>query len=192
MNGGPLGLACLTAMNPILEKLQREITLSLEGMTASQTQFRPVKQGDKWTIQQIVQHLCLSYSSTEGGIRGRLEKGRPTLAAPTIQQRCIQLLITKLGYFPSGREAPSTVIPPEVPVSTEDQMAGELLASETARRLAHMDKILDEAESLFGTRRAVTHPILGSLSIAQWRLFHRTHGLHHVKQIWAIRRDHGV
>jgi hypothetical protein len=55
-----------------------------------------------------------------------------------------------------------------------------------------MDKTLDEAESLFGKRRATTHPILGPLSIAEWRRFHLSHGHHHVKQIWAIRREHGV
>jgi hypothetical protein len=179
-------------MNQILERLQNEIARSLEGMTASQTQLRTVKPGEKWTIQQIIQHLCLTYSSTEAGIRNRLDKGRPTKAVPTLQQRCVQLLITKFGYFPSGREAPSMVIPPKAPVSAADQMAGETLAGETARRLAHMDKILDEAESVFGTGRAVTHPILGPFSIAQWRRFHLAHGLHHVKQIRAIRRERGV
>ena len=84
------------------------------------------------------------------------------------------------------------VIPPEVPLSPVDRMAGETLASETARLLADMDKSLDEAESLFGKRRAATHPILGPLSIAEWRRLHLAHGLHHMKQVKAIRREHNV
>ncbi|HEX7158038.1 MAG TPA: DinB family protein [Edaphobacter sp.] len=179
-------------MNPILERLQSDIAGSVNDLSAGQTQLRPVGGPDKWTIQQIVQHLCLSYASTETAVRNRLDKGRPTQSVPTVPQRCLQCLITDLGCFPPGREAPAVVVPPKAPGSSEDQISGDALRNEAALRLADMDKRLDEAESAFGKRRVVSHAILGPLSIAQWRRFHRTHGLHHVKQIWAIRRQHGV
>jgi len=182
-------------MNPVFEQLQNEIARSLEGLSADQTQLRPARlpdDGDKWTIQQIVQHLCLTYSSTDTTIASRLEKGRPTQAVPTIQQRCAQLFVTKFRYFPYGRKAPSVVVPPEAPASPRDQIAGAELSDETARRLAHTDKILESACSLFGGKRAASHGVLGPLSVEQWRRFHLAHGLHHVKQIWAIRHQHHV
>jgi hypothetical protein len=179
-------------MNPILERLRSEIAGSLSGLSARQTQLRPAGKEDKWTIQQIVQHLCLSYVSTEVAVRSRLDKGRPTQAVPTISQRCMHILIMSLGVFPPGREAPAVVVPPRVPLNSEDGITGDVLANDAALGMSDMDKSLDEAESVFGTRRVVSHSILGPLSIAQWRRFHRTHGRHHVKQIWAIRREHGV
>lgn len=179
-------------MNPVFERLQSEIARSLEDLTAEQTQLRPADARDKWTIQQIVQHLCLSYSSTDAVIGSRLDKDRPTQAVPTMQQRCVQLLITVLGYFPAGRKAPSVVAPPEASVSSKYYISGPALAAETGQRLAHMNQILDEAELRFGSARSASHSVLGPLSIAHWRRFHLVHGRHHVKQIWAIRRDHNI
>ena len=179
-------------MNPVFERLRDEIAGSLSGLSARQTQLRPVGKEDKWTIQQIVQHLCLSYASTEAAIRSRLEKGRPTQGVPTMRQRGLHILIMNLGVFPPGREAPAAVVPPKVPLSSEAEISGDALVNDALLRMCDMDRRLDEAESVFGGRRVVSHSILGPLSIAQWRRFHRTHGRHHVKQIWAIRREHGV
>jgi hypothetical protein len=179
-------------MDPVFDQLQSEIARSLEVLTASQTQLRPAKAPHKWTIQQIVQHLCLTYSSTSVAIGNRLDKGRPTQAVPTIPQRCAQLLVTKFGFFPSGRDAPPAVEPPEASTSSELHMSGVALAGETARHLTQTDQVLGEAERRFGSARSVSHGVLGPLSIAQWRRFHLVHGRHHLKQIWAIRRDHGI
>jgi hypothetical protein len=45
-------------------------------------------------------------------------------------------------------------------------------------------------EAKFGSRiKVLDHPILGPLSIDQWRRFHLVHGLHHVKQIRRLRRE---
>lgn len=178
-------------MNPLLEQLRGEIAGSLRGLSASQTQLRPRRAGEKWTIQQIAQHLCLSYASTEAAVRNRLEKGRPTQGIPSIWQRCMHLVIMNFGVFPPGREAPAVVAPPQASTA-EAWQSGDALADEARLRIAEMDDRLDKAEATFGKTRVLSHFILGPLSVAQWRRFHRTHGLHHVKQIWAIRREHGV
>jgi hypothetical protein len=34
--------------------------------------------------------------------------------------------------------------------------------------------------------------VLGPLSAQQWRRFHQVHGQHHLRQIHAIRAEHGV
>ena len=179
-------------MNPVLERLQDEIYRSLDGLTASQTQLRPVDSSGKWTIQQIAQHLSLSYISTYEVVAGRVAKDHPTLAVPTLPQRCAQLFVTRLGYFPTGREAPSVVMPPTASAAPETQFSGVSLAQETSECLARMDQAIDSAQQRFGRRRFASHGVLGPLSASQWRSFHLVHGRHHLEQIRTIRRDHGL
>jgi hypothetical protein len=179
-------------MNPIFEKLQNEIARSIEDLDARQMQLSPANGPDKWTIQQIIQHLCLTYSSTDSVVSDRLNKGRPTQAVPTVPQRCMQIFVTRLNFFPLGREAPSVVMPPQAPASSGDWMSGAMLAAETASHLAEMDQLLEKAQSHFGSTRFASHSVLGPLNAALWRRFHLVHGRHHLKQVWVIRHQHMI
>ena len=52
-----------------------------------------------------------------------------------------------------------------------------------------IDELTRRGEELFGDQSAVSHSVLGPLSMQEWRRFHLIHGRHHVKQIQAIRRS---
>jgi hypothetical protein len=174
-------------MNADLQKLHRELARSLRGLDAAQTQLRPPSQPGKWSIQQIVEHLLLTYSSTETAINVRLTKGNPTRAEPTVIQRVAQYAVTRFGYFPTGREAPSMV----TPQPTEHALSGEDLTQAAAEHLTRLDLLFTEAETLFGpASRCASHAVLGPLQISQWRRFQLIHGKHHIRQILAIRRSH--
>jgi hypothetical protein len=176
-------------MNPALLQLQREIESSLRGLDANHTQLHPHARPDKWTIQQIIEHLLLTYSSTETAINARLTKRAPTRAQSTLRQRVFQYAVTRCGYFPSGREAPAIV----TPQPTTHPLSGQALAHATAEHLAHLDPLFAEAESLFGpTSQCASHAVLGPLNIDQWRMFQLVHGRHHLKQVAAIRKFHNV
>jgi hypothetical protein len=176
-------------MNSILQQLQIEIASSLNGLDATQTQLRPPSQPDKWSIQQIVEHLLLTYSSTATAISARLAKGTPTRAKPTLPQRVFGYAVTRYGYFPNGRQAPSMVIPEP----NSQPLSGETLAQSATERLTHLDQLFAQAETLFGhASRCASHAILGPLKIQQWRRFQLIHGEHHLKQIVAIRKAHKV
>ena len=170
-------------MDPILQQLHNEIANSVNGLDSAQTQLTPSASSEKWNIQQIVQHLCLTYAFTETAVETRLSKGTPTSAKPTLRQRTGQYFLTTLGIFPRGREAPERVAPPQIvsPASGSD------LALYSADHLARLDRLFNQAEALFGPGRCISHMILGPLSIHQWRRFHLVHGRHHIKQIRAIR-----
>lgn len=176
-------------MDTVLEQLNREIDKSLRGLTSEQTQLQLVaaKPG-KWNIQQIIEHLCLTYTSTEATLSARLVKGSPTRAVPTIQQRFNQIFITTLGLFPGGRKAPSLVIPSSI----EKRKSGADLAQIVAEHLVCLNRYCDMAEELFGSQRAVSHMILGPLSAYQWRRFHLIHGRHHIRQIYSIRKANNL
>jgi hypothetical protein len=176
-------------MNPTLLQLQREIAFSLRGLDADQAQLSPFSPPGRWSSQQIIEHLLLTYCSTETAINARLVKRTPTRAQSTVQQRIFQYAVTRCGYFPTGREAPSIV----TPQSNTSQFSGEQLTHATAERLEHLDVLLAEAEALFGPHtRCASHAVIGPLNIDQWRMFHLVHGRHHLKQIAAIRKVHNV
>jgi Protein of unknown function (DUF1569) len=176
-------------MNPILQTLQREIASALRGLDATQTQLLPPSPAGKWTIQQIVEHLLLTYSETEKAIGTRLIKRTPTRATSNLRQRVFQYAVTRCGYFPTGRAAPAIVIPP---LNTQS-LSGEGLTHATADHLTHLDVLFSEAETLFGpTSQCASHAVLGPLNIGQWRMFQLIHGRHHLKQIAAIRKAHNL
>ena len=168
-------------MNAMLQDLDAKLKQAVRDLDVTQTQVAPFF---KWNIQQIVEHLNLSYASTAELIRGRILKRRTTNAKSTLPQMCQRLLIINLGYFPGGVAAPETVTP-----SAGIPLCGEEIGLRYSERLREMDNLLAEASSLFGSTRPVaSHLILGPLSVAQWRRFHVVHGLHHLKQIKVLRR----
>jgi hypothetical protein len=176
-------------MNPTLLQLRREIASSLRGLDAHQTQLHLPAHPDKWSIQQIVEHLLLTYSSTETAINARLAKRTPTRAQSTLRQRIFQYAVTRCGYFPSGREAPAMV----TPQPTLHPLSGEDLTHATAEHLARLDPLFAEAEALFGSAsQCASHAVLGPLNIDQWRMFQLVHGRHHLKQIATIRKAHDL
>jgi len=176
-------------MNSTLHQLQREIAGSLHSLDATQTQLHPPSRLNKWSIQQIIEHLLLTYASTETAINARLTRRTPTRAKPTVAHRVLQFAVTRCGYFPAGREAPEIV----TPQPTTHPLSGEDLTQAAAEHLTHLDLLFTEAETLFGpASQCASHSVLGPLNIGQWRKFHLVHGEHHLKQIAAIRKAHNV
>jgi hypothetical protein len=174
-------------MNTVLNQLQHEITSSLNGLNAEQTQLRP-STPNKWSTQQIIEHLLLTYSGAELALNARLAKRRPTLAKPTAYQHVQQFAVCNCGYFPHGRRAPEMV----TPASTTHQLSGAELIAATEDHLSRLDVLCNECEQFFGKAQFAAHNVLGPLSVNQWRRFQLTHGRHHLKQIAAIRKAHNV
>ena len=176
-------------MNPTFSQLQSEIASCLHELEVSQTQLRPPSHSDKWSIQQIIEHLLLTYAETETALNARIVKGTPTRAKPSLTQRVAQFAVCRFGYFPSGRKAPPLVIP----IATSSPLSGRQLAQATAERLERLDQRCVQAAELFGsTSRCASHIVLGPLSIDQWRSFQLIHGKHHLKQIAAIHKAYNL
>jgi hypothetical protein len=173
-------------MDDDLKKLKYELAKALRGLSAEQTQLTPTNHPDKWNIQQIIQHLVLSYESTIAMFRDRLIKGVPTNRKLTAKNFFAQTLLLNLGYFPKGRQAPPLVSPSD----SEPPLSGDELRAKAFGSLAEMDKILEANYRLFGRRRCTPHFVLGPLSVLQWYRFHFLHGRHHTRQIEAIRKQH--
>ncbi len=131
----------------------------------------------KWTNAQILEHLLLTYTGTTKGLRRALDSGNVTERKATLPHRVRKFVVTRMGYMPSGRTAFKQIFP------------NDGLSSESMRRfydaLVAMDATLNDAERRFGrSAQLLEHPFLGPLNAREWRLFHRTHTRHHLKQIY--------
>lgn len=175
-------------MHEDLRSLNTEVTKALRGIDSRNTQATPLAHPDKWSIQQIVEHLLSTYRGSIPAISARVEKRSATRAKPNFRQRIAQFLIIQLGRFPKGRLAPAAVSP-SLPITVQ---SGDELAAKVSTELKKLDEVTARGEHLFGDRRAVAHIILGPLSMQQWRRFHLIHGRHHLKQIRNIRQDHAI
>jgi hypothetical protein len=175
-------------MNPTLEQLDRKLSSAFRGLGASHTQLRLAPNSSCWTIQQIAEHLLMTYASTGASFETRLAKGTPTRSRPTPAHRVTQFFVITLGIMPGRRKSP-----PEVtPAASVSPLSGHEIIATAHDALICLDETFNQAEQVFGDTPCLSHFVLGPLSVSQWRRFHLCHGGHHVHQITAIRRTHGV
>jgi hypothetical protein len=157
--------------------LQKEISSAVAGFSPQQLTWHSP---GKWCAAEVLEHLYLTYTGTVKGFERVAEAGKSLATSQSWKQRGGTFVVVGLGYLPSGREAP--------PVARPRGVAPEKVLSEIAPKIAEMDSIMTRCEESLGSRnKLLDHPILGPLTTAQWRKFHMVHGLHHVKQIRALK-----
>ncbi len=174
-------------MHPTLKCLEAELCGSLTGLTAAQTLRGPSGHPEKWCVQQIVGHLLLGYRSTSEAFQVRIERGTPTLARASRKQQLGQMCVVRFGFFPSGRLSPGS-LSPGLPV---EECGGEELIDCVQAELTQLNQVAEAARALFGDAPAVSHAVLGPMSVERWRVFHLVHGRHHIRQILELRKELG-
>lgn len=166
-----------SAMNPRLEQLQRSLESAVDGMSSEQLSWHLP---GKWCASQVLEHLYLTYTGTIKGFERVLTSGKPLATRASAAHRALTFVVVGLGYMPTGRKAPAVAQPRGVPP--------EKVRNELGAKLAAMDAILAECEARFGRHaKLLDHPILGPLTVAQWRKLHLVHGRHHRKQLLRLR-----
>jgi hypothetical protein len=160
-------------MEPYLKRLSAELEAAIGGVTDEAMQKAPA---GKWNSAQILEHLYLSYRGTNKGIAKCLDAGKPLATAATLKHRLSALLVTGIGYFPKGVKSPEVAVP--------RGMAHEQVQQTIFEEIQKMAAGLDECERRFGAQtKILDHPIMGPLSVNQWRKLHWLHGRHHARQI---------
>jgi hypothetical protein len=167
-----------------LQQASEELLSRFEELSRDALQARPAP--EKWSRQQVVEHMMLAYSGTTRELERRMAKGSPTNRKRSLKDRAAQLYVVRCGLFPKGRQAPDMVNPE---LSDLPPLEGGALAVVYRARVADVLAAITEAERRWGTKVALAvHPVLGPLSGPQWRRFHAVHTLHHVKQMDRILR----
>jgi len=166
-------------MNSYCERIQQVIHRAASGMTREQLEWRPA---GKWSAAEIIEHLVLSYTGTTAGSRRCLESGKPLARISSISDRLRAFVVVNIGYLPSGRQAPETTKPKGLP--------GSEAIDTFNKELAAMDDAMSSCAQKFGSReKLMNHPIIGPLTVDEWRKFHLVHARHHAKQIQKLRRS---
>ncbi len=160
-------------MNSHLERLRKELESTLAGVTPVQLANTPE---GKWSPALVLEHLWLTYKNTNKGLTKCLETGAPLATSASLSHRVKTFVVVSLQFLPGGAKAPERAVPQGVPSS-------EVLTS-IFPTLEQMDSNLTACERKFGPgKRILDHPVLGPLTVSQWRTFHWVHGRHHARQI---------
>lgn len=165
-------------MDPRLAKLQRELASSIAGLSLEQ-----LSRGlpGKWSTAEILEHLYLTYTGTVKGFSRVMAENKSLGSKANWKQRGRALVVVGFGYMPTGRKSPAVGLP--------RGLAPGKVSADIMTTLVHMDEVMSQCSGKFGARvKVLDHPILGPLSINQWRKFHLVHGMHHVKQIRRLRK----
>ena len=162
-------------MDSCAEQTYRAIESTTRGITAAELAWH--SEG-KWNAAQVLEHLSLTYTGTTKMARRLAAGEHPPKLPRTWRNRLFTFVTVTIGYLPSGRKSPEMVVP------------GQGTDPETLlKNLAAMDEALSECERRHGPNVAAEHPILGPLTIPQWRKFHCVHANHHMKQVTALREQ---
>ena len=165
-------------MHSKLAQLQNLLSDAIRDMTAGQLAAHPE---GKWSSAEILEHLNFTYVGTIKNLERCLASNRPGASGDRRKNRWRRWLSTRLGFFPSGREAPERTCPRGTP--------SEQVTSEIMQNITRMDEVITQCESRFPARAPIAdHPILGPLTAAEWRGFHSAHGKHHARQILKLKR----
>jgi hypothetical protein len=161
-------------MHRRLEGAQEALRRCAGALTIDQLTEKPAP--GKWTIAEILEHLTRAFAGTAEGARRTVAGGRPTARVPDLGSRFRTFVVVECGYLPPGRNAPKMTLPRGADPAT--------VFADAIRALQEMDDALAAAAAKFGSRvRLMDHPIIGPLSVRQWRRFHWVHTRHHARQI---------
>jgi hypothetical protein len=162
-----------------LDPLRTTIAEAIHGMTLDDLARHPK---GKWCAAEILDHLNLTYIGTAKNLERCLRSGQTVASSDRRTKRWRRLVVTRLGIFPPGRKSPDRVLPRGIP---PQQVTAEVL-----QNLARMEEIIRACEARFGTTKPIAdHPVLGPLTVAEWRKFHLVHGMHHARQILRLRQS---
>lgn len=166
-------------MDFYLDSALRAIERETGGMPVKELSWH---RESKWSAAQVLEHLSLAFSSTSKAMERALQQGRPAKSRRNAKQWLATTIVVKLGYFPSGRQAPEWTRPRGLDPAD---------VVETIRTaLIEMDSKIAEVEAKLGKGIIAVHPVIGPLTARQWRKFHWEHTRHHMKQIAALRQQY--
>lgn len=167
-------------MHADLEQIVRVFEPVLAPLSAVRCQMHPGDDPARWSVQQNIGHLVLTYKSTTHLLQKRLDAGEPLHRRPTWKEWIPRTVVIGLGIFPKGQSAPSFTRPDLLawPEKSGTELIGALHAG-----LGPLDSVLAACEARFGSRPVGAHFIFGPLTAGQWRRFHRVHGRLHLGQI---------
>src|SRR3954471_5880975 len=167
-------------MHSHLQKTREAIDRATDGITLEQLIWHP---DGKWCTAEILEHLALAFGGTAKFLGKVASDGESVASKVTFKQRIGIAVVTRGELIPGGRKAPAGVTP-------KGSVSPDQVLPTIRKNLAEMDEAINACESKLGTKiKIADHPVLGPLTVEQWRKFHMVHTRHHMKQVVALRQQ---
>jgi hypothetical protein len=165
-------------MHPVLKSALVPLAEQIAVVSAEEAQIPPLPGQGRWSAQQIIEHLILSYELTSTSVSRQLKTGRIPKNRRNLLEFMLRVQTIGFGYMPDG--VPS--IRAMRPVNPDFQ-TGEVIAEHFLQAAEEMDGFLVEARRRFGIQACGEHPLFGVMRVDEWRRYHAVHAKHHSKQL---------
>jgi hypothetical protein len=165
-------------MHPVLNSALEPLAQLMESVTQEEAQVPPVPGQGRWSAQQIMEHLILSYQLTSSVVSRQLKSGRVSKHRRSILEFILRVQTIGLGYMPAGIPAIRAVRP-----GHSTPQPGSVIAKRFLEAAEEMDAKLVSGRKKFGIEVCGEHPMFGVMRVDEWRRYHAIHAKHHVKQL---------
>lgn len=165
-------------MHPVLKNEIHQLADEARSLTLEEADTHPLPGQGRWSAQQVLEHLILTYKLTIEEVRRTMAQGRPPKRRRGPLEIFLRLQTIGLGYMPQGIPATIRVKPRHY-----EPQAGPELTQRFLAAAEEMDTVLQEARRKFGIQACGEHPFYGPLRVDEWRRYHSVHARHHVGQL---------
>lgn len=165
-------------MHPVLKSALDPLAKQITTLTVDEAQIQPLPGLGRWSAQQILEHLILTYQLTSDSVGHQLRTGRVPPNRRNVLEFMLRVQTISFGFMPDGVPAIHAFRPREFSPESGPAIAARfLLAAE------EMDKLLVAARRKFGIQICGEHPSFGVMRVDEWRRYHAIHAGHHIKQL---------
>jgi hypothetical protein len=165
-------------MHPVLKSAIEPLAAQIAATTVAEAQVEPLPGKERWSPQEIVEHLILSFEQTSASVTKQLKAGRPPKNHRSLLEFVLRVHTVGLGRMPRGITSLIATRP-----SWTEQLSGAELARRFVAAAEEMDRTLVTARKRFGVQACGEHPFYGVLRVDEWRRYHSIHVKHHAKQL---------
>src|SRR5487761_717478 len=92
-----------SSLQPLLEQLRS----CMQDLDEPSAQLHPQKDHARWSVQQEIEHLVMTFRSSCVLFEDRIAKNRPVQRKPTLREGFRQIFVIDFGYYPKGISAPA-------------------------------------------------------------------------------------
>jgi len=170
-------------MHPVLKSALEPLAGRIATLSLEEAQTAPLPGQGRWCVQQIFEHLILTYQLTSNSVSKQLKTGHVPRNRRNLLEFLLRVQTIGLGYMPDGVPSIRAFRPREFTPE-----AGPSIASRFLQTAEEMDLLLVAARKKFGIQACGEHPIFGVMRIDEWRRYHAVHAAHHEKQILNVIR----
>ncbi len=165
-------------MHPVLKFALEPLADQVSQLSQEEAQIAPLPGQGRWSAQQIMEHLMLTYEMTNETVNRQLKTGRVPKNKRSILEFLLRVQTIGWGHMPDGVPAMHSVRPTEYQPEPGTVIAARFLAA-----AEEMDQVLVSARKRFGIQACGEHPFFGVMRVDEWRRYHAVHGKHHEVQL---------